>query len=41
MMEFVLMLLNDNREVLEIGLYENIVHEKVTVISGELKRQTI
>lgn len=41
MMEFVLMLLNDNRDVLEIGLYENIVHEKVSVISGELERQTI
>lgn len=28
MMEFVLMLLNDIREVLEIGLYENIEHWK-------------
>lgn len=35
------MMIRFNREVLEIGLYENIVHEKVTVISGELKRQTI
>jgi hypothetical protein len=41
MMEFVLVLLNDIRDVLEIGLYENIVHEKVTVISGELERQAI
>ncbi len=34
MMEFVLMLLNDNREVLEIGLYENIVHEGNSYLWG-------
>jgi hypothetical protein len=35
------MMIRVNREVLEIGLYENIEHEKVSVISGELERPTI
>jgi hypothetical protein len=35
------MMIRVNRDVLEIGLYENIEHEKVTVFSGELERQTI
>jgi hypothetical protein len=35
------MMIRVNREVLEIGLYESIEHEKVTVISGELERQAI
>lgn len=34
MIEFILMLLNDNREVLDIGLYENIEHEKESFILG-------
>ena len=41
MMSSISMLLNDDREVLDIGLYENIEHEKVRVLSWGLKRQTI
>jgi hypothetical protein len=35
------MLLNDDREVLEISLYENIEHENERALSGGLEREPI